>query len=183
MLTACPKCLRRLKVAPGRPDRVLTCPACRTKFQLHLSECVLPLVPVDPVAASLSQPIPYHSEALPPSSQACVMPGLPSVFAAAPPYQPVTMTALVPPPSTSPEPAQLTKSEAEVILSSNLVEHARLKFRVLVEPGTTKETVQHHLLEIYRALNDYLVERFGTYLPANDFRRLVADEALRSAKA
>ncbi len=116
MLAVCPNCHRRLKVNPGPADRVLTCPACNTKFQLQVTATALPVASATatPVALPIPltpagpQPLPVPltpAHAVPPSEQATVMPGWSGVSpppAPAPARRAVPVAAPLPSPKATP---------------------------------------------------------------------------------
>lgn len=51
----------------------------------------------------------------------------------------------------------------------------KLVFRAVAEPGVSAETVRKHAVELFRALNEYSLEKYGRRLTKDRFRRLVLE--------
>jgi hypothetical protein len=52
----------------------------------------------------------------------------------------------------------------------------RLKLRAIAERGTSADTVRKHLVAVYKALNEHFLEKYGTFLTRDQFKRLVFEE-------
>lgn len=51
----------------------------------------------------------------------------------------------------------------------------KLVIRAVAEPGVTAETVRKHAVELFKALNEYSLEKYGRRLTKDRFRRLVLE--------
>jgi hypothetical protein len=52
-------------------------------------------------------------------------------------------------------------------------EDFQIVLRAVAEPGVSAETVSKHIVRLYRALNEYCLEKYGQHLMRDEFRRLV----------
>jgi hypothetical protein len=51
-----------------------------------------------------------------------------------------------------------------------------LKLRAIAEKGVSADTVRKHLVALYKALNEHFLEKYGTFLTRDQFKRLVYEE-------
>ena len=48
-----------------------------------------------------------------------------------------------------------------------------MRVQAIADEGVSADRVRHHLVELYKALNEYSLAQYGTHLTREGFKRLV----------
>jgi hypothetical protein len=64
-------------------------------------------------------------------------------------------------------------------VSDEIPRKLRLKLRAIAQRGVSADTVRKHLVAAYKAINEYFLEKYGTFLTRDQFLRLVFEESCK----